>query len=347
MKLNFKIVSAYLDTQTKLVFIEYKDKGPSLTVSGSISLKKVALDDGKRNPLFRLPLLEIGIAPTEPLKKMIHLSKISIQSPELTVERDPKGALNIDALLPEKQEAPPPASPEKEKKGESSSLSIDVDVVQLTSGKVSFSDLSRSKPFRTVLDPIDFRVDHFSNGKDKKTAYALSVMSEAKENIRLEGELSVEPLWAEGGFEIKSVPLKKYSPYYQDQILFNLEDGRLNFSTRYQYAKGEKEPEISLSELSVILNSLRLKRPDEKEDFLKIPALSVKNTLVDVTEKKLTVGSFSTEKGMLALNRFKNGELDLQKLFPPSPPKEEPLLESRERQGGRETLGGGPEQGFR
>ncbi len=32
IKLNFKIVSAYLDTQTKLVFIQYKGKGPSLTV---------------------------------------------------------------------------------------------------------------------------------------------------------------------------------------------------------------------------------------------------------------------------------------------------------------------------
>ena len=95
------------------------------------------------------------------------------------------------------------------------------------------------------------KVDHFSNGKEKKTAYALSITSEAKENIKLEGELSVEPLWAEGGLEIKSVPLKKYSPYYQDQILFNLEEGRLDFSTRYKYAKGEKEPEISLSGLSV------------------------------------------------------------------------------------------------
>ncbi len=200
-----------------------------------------------------------------------------------------------------------------------------MDEVQLTGGKVSFSDLSRKKPFKTILDPIELKVDHFSLGKDKKTAYALSVTSEAKENIKLEGELSVEPLWAEGGLEIKSVPLKKYSPYYQDQILFNLEDGRLDFSTRYKYVKGEKEPEISLSGLSVLLNSLRLKRQEEKEDFLKISLLSIKDTLIDLTQKKVTVGSFSTEKGGLILNRFKNGELDLSKLFPPSPPKEEPV----------------------
>jgi len=323
MKLNFKIVSAFLDVQTKVSFIQYKDKGPALTVTGGLSLKKVALDDNKKNPLFRLPLLEVGIAPTEPLKKIVHLSKVSLQSPEVEIKRDQTGSLNVSSLFPEKKETQP--SPAPEKKEDQVPLSIAVDEVQLMGGKISFSDFSTKKPFKTILNPIGLKVDHFSNGKDKKTAYALSVTSEAKENIKLEGELSVEPLWAEGGLEIKSVPIKKYSPYYQDQILFNLEEGRLDFSTRYKYAKGEQEPEISLSRLSVILNSLRLKKPDENEDFLKIPLLSIKDTLVDLTQKKLTIGTFSTEKGNLICNRLKNGDFDLLKLFSPSPPKEEPV----------------------
>jgi hypothetical protein len=341
-KLNFKISSAYLDMETKISFIEYKEKGPSLTVSGNVFLKKVALDDEKKNPLFRLPLLEIEIAPSEPLKKVFHLSKISVQSPELNVQRNLQGTLNIESLLPEKKGAQPPAKPEEKKKDETT-LSVDVDEVQLTGGKVFFSDLSTKKPFKTVLNPIELKVDHFSNGKDKKTAYALSITSEAKEKINLKGELSVEPLWAEGGLEIKSIPLRKYSPYYQDQVLFNLEEGRLTFSTRYKYEKGKQEPEISLSGLSVILNSLRLRRADEKEDFLKIPVLSVRETLVDVTQKKLTVGSFSTEKGMLAIKRLKNGELDIQKLFPPPPPKgglsPEPATKGK-NQAGKETVPG-------
>jgi uncharacterized protein involved in outer membrane biogenesis len=319
-KLKFKISSAYLDTEAKISFVQYKEKGPSLTVSGNVFLKKVALDDERENPLFRLPLLEIGIAPSEPLKKLFHLSKISIQSPELNAQRSLKGILNIESLIPENKGAQPPSKSEKRK--DEIPLSLDVDEIQLTGGKVSFSDFSNKKPFKTILTPIELKVDHFSNGKDKKTAYALSITSEAKENIHLTGELSVEPLRAEGGLEITSVPLKNYSPYYQDQILFNLEEGRLNFSTHYKYAGGANEPEISLSKLSVLLHSLRLRRPDEKEAFLKIPVISVRDTLVDVTQKKLTVGSFSTEKGMVAINRLKNGELDIQKLLRSSPPKE-------------------------
>src|SRR4030066_1415754 len=321
LKLNFKIVSAYLDTQTKVSFIQYKDKEPSVTVSGNVSLKKVALDDVRNNPLFRLPLIEIGIAPTEPLKKIVPLSKVSIQSPELEVQRNSKGALNIESLLPEKREAQP--SPAPEMMEDQANLSIDVDEMQLTGGKISFSDLSRKKPFKTILAPIELKVDHFSTGKEKKTNYLLSLKTEASETIKLEGDLSVDPMRVDGNIEVKSAVVKKYSPYYMDSILFDIEDGRLDFSTRYQYEKGEKEPILSLSRMSANLGSLRLKKRDEKEDFFKVPIISLKDTQLNLTWKELKLGSFFTEKGMLTFNRLSNGEFDLEKLFPPSPPKQE------------------------
>ena len=319
VKMNFKIISAYLDTQTKISFIETKDKKSTLTVTGNVSLKKIAVDDGQKKPLLRLPLFDISIAPSEPLSKIIHLAKISIQSPELEIRRDEKGTLNVLSLLPEKKETKP--APKKE--GDSAPLSLNIDEVQLTGGKISFSDLSRSKPFKTILDPIELKVDHFSNGKDKKSAYTLSLKTEAKEDIKLEGEFSMEPLLAEGALELKSVPLKKYAPYYRDNILFDIEDGRLDLSTRYKYAKGEKEPEVLLSGISLSLNALRLKKAEENEDFLKIPNFSIKETELDLTKKELKIGGFSTQKGNLLIKRLKNGDMNVLKLVaPPSVPKE-------------------------
>ena len=315
MKMNFKIVSALLDVQTKLSFIETKDKKPSITVSGNVSLKKLAVDDGTNKPLLRLPMLDIVIAPSEPITKVIHLSKISIQSPELEIRRDEKGVANVQTLFPETKEIKP--APKKVE--ESAPLSLDVDEIQLSGGKVTFSDLSRSKPFKTIFDPIEFKVDHFSNGKDKKTAYALSIKTEAKESINLEGDLLMDPLGAEGTLEIKSVPLKKYAPYYRDNLLFDVEDGRLDVSIRYRYAKGEKEPEISLPGVSVVLSALRCKKADEKEDFLKIPTFSIKETELNMTKKEMKIGVFSTQKGELLIKRLPNGDVNVLKLIAPSP----------------------------
>ncbi len=328
MKMNFKIVSAYLDTQTKISFIQSKDKKPSLTVTGNVSLKKIAIDDQKKNPLLRLPLLDISIAPSEPIAKIIHLSKVSVQSPALEIRCDEKEAVNVQSLFPEKQETKP--APEKVEV--STPLSVDIDEMQLVGGKVSFSDLSRSKPFKTILDPIELKVDHFSNGKDKKAAYDLSLKTEAKENIKLDGEFSTDPLWAEGRLQMKSIPLKKYSPYYRDNILFDIEDGRLDLSARYKYAKGGKEPEVFLSGISVFLSALRLKRTEEDGDFLKIPDLSIKETSVDLGKKELTIGGFSTQKGELFVKRLKNGDVDVVKLTPPPSVPKEPSKEDKSKE---------------
>ncbi len=320
LKMNLKIRSAYLDTQLKISFLQSKEKKPSATVLGNLALKKIVVEDGQNHSLLNLPLFSIILAPSEPLSKIIHLSKVFIQSPELTLRRDEKGALNVQSLLPEAKEKEPPTERESEP---SMPLSLEIDEVHLTGGKVSFADLSLSKPFKTTFTPIELKIDHFSNGKGKKSACFLSLLSEAKEAIKLKGDFSVDPLSGEGTLEIKSVPLKKYSPYYQDKILFDIEEGNLDLSTRYKFLKGEKEPEISLSKLSLLLKSLRLKRPEENAEFLKIPNLSLKETELELSKKEVKVGLFSTQNGELSIKRLKNGEIDLLKLTPPSTPSNE------------------------
>jgi len=327
LKMNFKILSGMIDAKAKISFVQYRDKPPSLVVTGDVSLKKLAADDGKNSPLLRLPLLEISLAPTEPIPKIIHLAKVSLQSPEVYIRRSQTGAMNIESLFPEMKDAK--SVPKKEEKP--SPLSIDIDEMELRGGKIFFSDLSRSKPFKTVLDPMDLKVLSFSNGKDKKATYSLSLKTEAKENIKLEGDFSIDPLQVEGSVEVKSVLLKKYSPYYQDSILFDIEDGRLDLSTRYKYAKGEKEPQIILPGISLILSALRLKKAEENEDFLKIPSFSIKETELDLTKRELKIGGFSTQKGELSIKRSNNGELNVLKLISsPSGPKEIPKEPSKE-----------------
>ena len=117
-----------------------------------------------------------------------------------------------------------------------------------------------------------------------------------------------------------SVPLKKYSPFYRDSILFSVEDGRLDLSAHYSYAKGQKEPEVSLSGISVTLNALRLRKAGENRDFVKVPRLSIKETDAGLTKKELTIGNFSTEKGEILVKRASNGDLNLLTLTPPAAP---------------------------
>jgi uncharacterized protein involved in outer membrane biogenesis len=323
MKMHLKVVSAFLDTELKLSFVKTQEDKLSRTLTGNVSVKNVVVNDEKDKPFFRLPRLDVSIAPSRFLSKIVHLSKVSIQSPEFNIQRDEKGVLNTRLLLYEKGKERIAAR----EAGEPAPFFLDIDAMVLSGGKISFSDLSGSKPFKTILDPIELKIDHFSNGKDKKSAYALSIKTEANETIKDEGEFSVEPLWSEGTLEVTSVPLKKYSPFYGDSVLFDIEDGRLDLSARYRYAKGQKEPEVDLSGISVTLKALRLRKTGENQDFVKVPNFSINETDVDVTKRELKIGNVSTEKGELVVKRLSNGDLNLLTLTPPaSAPKEPPKI---------------------
>lgn len=327
VKLNLKIPTGFLDAKMKIAFVQSKNRVPSLTLTGEMALKQFAVDDAKGEPVLRLPRVDVSIAPTEPLRKIIHLSKLSIEGVELNVIRTASGQINLESLRPkeagsQETDSQPKKTEEKSSKQEPAiPLVVEIDSVQMKGGRITFTDLLM-KPFHTVLHPVDLRVDHFSNVKGKESVYALFVKTEADETVKVEGNLTTEPFRAQGQISLEAIPLRKYVPYYRDRILFDLEDGRLDFSSRYQYAKGEKEPELLLSDLAASLRSLRLRKRGEKEDFLKIPLLSIKETQIHSVERKLTLGECFTEKGLILVNRAKNGEIDLQKLLPASPPQE-------------------------
>ncbi len=320
MKMPFKVLSAAMDTAVKVSFLETKQRKPSLTVAGTLSLKNVAVNDEKDKPFFRLPLLDVSIAPSEPLSQVIHLTKVSIQSPAVEVHRDKKGVLNIQSLLPK---------PAPKKTKETAPLSLDIDEIRLAGGMVSFSDLSGSAPFKTLIDPINLKVDHFSNGMGKKSAYALSLGTEAGEAVKVQGQFSMDPLGSEGVCEVTSVLLKKYSPFYRDSLLFAIEDGRVDLSAHYRYVKGQKEPEVDLSGISFTLNALRLKKAAEKGDFVKVPHCAIKDAKLNLTRRELTIGNLSTEKGELLVTRSPDGDVNLLTLTPPASPTDKPPKQPR------------------
>ncbi|HSB03549.1 MAG TPA: DUF748 domain-containing protein, partial [Thermodesulfobacteriota bacterium] len=110
--------------------------------------------------------------------------------------------------------------------------------------------------------------------------------------------------------------LNKYAPYYQDSVLFNIEQGDLDLLTNYQYSKREKDTVTRLSALSLALKTIRLKKKNEPGDFLNIPLLTIQNTAMDLVQKELSIGSLSTQGGALLVQKLKDGKLNLQSLFP-------------------------------
>ncbi|MGD9022507.1 MAG: DUF748 domain-containing protein, partial [Deltaproteobacteria bacterium] len=249
-------------------------------------------------------------------------------SPELNIVIDKTGNMNINAMLPETKTE----ETTSEEDEDSSPLLIDADRIELAAGKVSFSDASGTEVFETTLSPVNMGIDHFSNAKDKRSAYDLSVQTAASEALKVVGEFSVSPLMVEGELKLQGVPLSKYRPYYRDNINFLVEGGILALQTNFQFETVDDQPELSLSDASVSLDTVSLRMVDEKEPFFSVPILSVKETAMSLAKGELVIGEVFTEKGLLKCVVHKNGDLNLATLVPPpaeSPRADVPESEKR------------------
>jgi uncharacterized protein involved in outer membrane biogenesis len=311
-KMDFKLLSGYVDTSVRITYTQYRKKAPTLILAGDIAVRQVKVADEKENPMVSLPIIKVSVAPSDLIARNLHLAKVLVQSPEIDLLRDRKGKINLASLAPEATVG---------KKEDSKAMTIDADEMRVAGGRVSFSDSSKAKPFTTTLENIDLAIAHYSSSPNRKAALELSLETEAKETLKVAGNFSTNPAASEGTVELRKIPIRKYSPYFRENILFDVESGQLDLETRYLFSKTGEKPEIRLSGMSATLDSLRLKKRGEKGDFLRIPVVSIKDTEIDLSKKELVVGDFSTQKGLLFIKRFSDERLNIGNLLPSAPLK--------------------------
>jgi hypothetical protein len=329
VELGFAVPSGRLDMQGTLSFSQPPSGAPTLTVKGELALREFALDDLQKSPLLRLPRLDVVLAQSEPLKKSARFARIAIASPVLSVRRDKAGRINLQALVPASKAAKRDAAPKAEAPaGPETPLLVEVDEFGIAGAKILFSDLATSAPFKAALDPVDVSVTQFSTAKDTQGNFTVAVTTDAKETVQLAGTFSVDPLGVNGEVNVKGVPLKRYAPYYRESVEFDLEDGRLDLSARYAATSKDGSLAAKITQAGVSLRAFRLRDQDQAQNFVEIPSLSVTDTEIDSTGKRIRVGGVSTRGGKLSVVREKGGEVLILRLFRPKRGTDQPAESS-------------------
>jgi hypothetical protein len=230
-KMPFKMESGFLDINTAVSYINYRNKPPSLNVTGNVALKKIKVVDLKRNPLVSLPALEISFAPSDLIAKKIHLAKVTIQSPELKISRDRSAKINLLALLPEKEMA------EKPPTKETTPLSLDADHFEVTDGKIEFSDFMPQEPVNLIAERINFKGTNFSTAKDSKGEASLSLVFNKKGYVTTSGSVGINPPSADMKLNVRGVEIAPFQSYFTDRVKIIITRGDMSskgiFSAAY------------------------------------------------------------------------------------------------------------------
>jgi hypothetical protein len=338
--LRFKLSSGSLTTKLALSFVQQKEQAPVFTVQGTLAVDQFAMTDLTDQPLLTLPHLEVPIETADVFARKAQLGTILLQGPEVHAKLDKAGILNLSTLVGDESSAPPTTAeqegskpvvsekpemppeevppsenaPPRSESPQSPPTLVEITEIRLADGKLHFSDETVEKPFQTTLNSVNVSIKQFSTDQTKPFTVEAVIESEVGETIKQTATVTLSPLQAEGDVEIQGVPVNRYAPYYTKFLLFDIQEGLVDLSTKYAYAKEENS--TTLSGLMTTLTSLRLKKQGEKDDFLKLSAFAVKQVDLDLAKQTVTIGEVTTSKGWASVRREKDGTINVATLTP-------------------------------
>lgn len=138
--------------------------------------------------------------------------------------------LNFQDLVDENtssEPAAPAAPPEAEKRP----LVFAVQKLSIEQAQLDFRDRSRRRPFDSTIGPFDIRLQGFRTLPDSASPYSFAGTTESGETFSWAGNVLTEPLRSTGTVSFDGLRLSKYSPYYEQEVGFEIRDGRLGLKT--------------------------------------------------------------------------------------------------------------------
>ncbi|KQC09469.1 MAG: hypothetical protein APR62_14125, partial [Smithella sp. SDB] len=276
VKLNFKLNSALLDTKMKLNFVMYKDKSPSLALSGYATFKKVNLDDLQKHKLLRLPFLNINMTSVEPLIPDIHLAGIAIQSPELVIRRNNQGEINLLNLVQtqSKKEKTVHKKTVAAAPAKKTDLKFRLDNLFIDKADVTFNDTKTYKPVNIHIVPLQLKATNLSLEKGTQGNIDLAFTLDKKSEISAHGPLGLEPLNAKLALDLKNIGIRAYQPYFTDKVKIDVTRGAISSSGNLILDTDKKGETVIKYFGKAYVNNLATIDKAQSNDFLKWKKLS-------------------------------------------------------------------------
>lgn len=330
-----RLTSGRLDTQLALSFRQEAGRDPAVILSGRAALRELFVSGEGTKPLLGLKRLEIVLASADPLRRDVRLKSVTVEAPEIRVHRDRGGGFPVvEKLLGAFTGEPAPGPTAETAKSKGGSWRVDVNSFAVAGGRIHFRDERPRRPFEAVAGEISIAATGISTVPGKAATLKASTTTDAGERLDYVATLTLDPLASEGTLSLAGIPLKRYAPYYEDGLLFAFEDGTLDVATKYRWPVAGGL--AALSDLSVGVKDVRARKNGEKQDFLRIPSVSMTGGSVDPAKREAGVASLVVTGANVKIVREKDGSIDLARLV-----KKEPAS-AQERPGGTEPgVGGG------
>jgi len=283
------------------------ETGGELELSGRIDLATLDIRDLQQQKLFFLPLLQVDIAPSQPLKQQLHLAAVRVYNLEVQLNRDSQGEWNHARMVPAKAEK----APAEDQEDSETPFKLLVDMLNIRDGVVFFEDNFPAGGFRTVAREINIDVKHFALDAHDPIPLILSLATDRDETVKIDGHFLFNPFSLDLQAEIHDIPLGAYEAYYHDTYSGPL-GGKLDLQSSL----------VISPEHPLLISGGRFRWQDaylafNESEGLGIALVDIADLSFDLGKNRLEVGTARYEDGQVNFSRSTAGRWSfLSRNFP-------------------------------
>jgi hypothetical protein len=229
--------------------------------------------------------------------------EISVNGPFARAQMNKDGTFNFSDLITKfsstNATATPPKTPAKP-------VALRIGHLLITNATASVTDLTRRRPFKRLVGPINFTLEHFETNPDNKNPHEFAGTTEAGEKIGWTGFFYLNPMRSWGELTLENLALNKYAPLYEERLPFEIRDGFIGLHVLYHLDLSATGRIMAVTNTSFTLRDFKLAEPGADKNLVELANLAVTGVSADAVARRAEIGSVSAAGGRLYLLRTAN-----------------------------------------
>lgn len=294
----------------------------AVKLTGSVQLSGLKATDAQGQALLAFDTLKVGLDDVRPLERVVHLSTVALAGPELSVQRNAQGQLNLASGggavapgAPKKGASSTDAAGATGQKDDTSAApavpwQVAVQKLAVQDGTVHWRDASTSPAAQLDLQDLSLQAEGVAWPMARAVPFSGSTRMQKTGKGADAGTLrfsgSATPQAAQLALVVDALPLAVAGPYLAQFL-----EPEISGTLSTQLGVGWRAPDLALHVHQLTLNKPALTQ--DKTSVASLGKLQVGDTQVDLAQRTVRVGSLAVIEPRTTVERDKAGQWMFQR----------------------------------
>ncbi len=284
--------------------------------NGSFELTDFELaEKGRSEVLVALPTLSVTGVSADLQTRKITVDDIQTADAAFKSWLAADGSVELQRLLQPDLEKLTSRQASSAPAAETEPWQVTVNNVEVEAWRFTVDDLTGSDPIRETVVLDSFTVADLSTAADQMGSYTLSATGPSGGQFRLDGTMTVNPVWTQGRYAATGIDLSHLWEHVKDHVSFQILKGSTGASGDYTAAMDDAAFSARLENGIVELNDFELVEKGQKEVLISIPTAAVQGIGANLDTREITIETIQTADARIKSWLGEDGQFELQRLF--------------------------------